>query len=637
DRVVRRWFTVVLRVFWALIEIAGYRIIRPDVLREVWPEEPVSDLTVKQIEVPLGSGRLRMPLDVVVSLYLVLAPKTDVESIQLSFRSDPPAEGVGKAILPPYHDGDLDNIRCRLSVLYAILHEARAFQYVVVPPSPPGGLRFPQYTPESEMLIDWFDEFQRTPGPLPYPPIGSSKVVHDLWRAKTPADYMVWKLRLIPGCQSEYRTDGLHLVIDAIGSQRAFSALNATTAADITFLDLSIWRLSASQIIDVVAAVDPDTVCAISLSNNLLITLDDIVTLIAALPNCRRFNLSGCPNLDPENENVRESMLEWLWMHPMWFRTVESILHPLFLSVIPPIPCHPAFTFHYLNYGSHPPETNLHLPFFTPSQVVQALIEVMPLAFAEHALGDSLPLWNTAPTVHFSASMPRPDSVRRSEAFGGDPFYISAPMLLYGALASGTRLPGDPWSERPIVGTPALYAGTGDDTTSETWGFHFDWDSKRRQHGELGLAGRNRWAFTRYVPRRTAESLRLHCDWVDELGLSGLFPGEEPEVIVAVPHDLRGFLRCMADEGRPLPCPNAVEKLEAILSSRDPGTGKLLCELIDPDDALFFLSQKRGTTSKEREEFLKKVFPVHRGGAPPSHFQEVAFHLKGRPVVKVYH
>lgn len=49
-------------------------------------------------------------------------------------------------------------------------------------------------------------------------------------------------------------------------------------------------------------------------------------------------------------------------------------------------------------------------------------------------------------------------------------------------------------------------------------------------------------------------------------------------------YDLRGFLRCMAEEGRPSPPEEHVAKLEAVLYSRHQFNGALVCPLMQDED-----------------------------------------------------
>ncbi|KAL1945472.1 hypothetical protein VTO73DRAFT_2323 [Trametes versicolor] len=82
-------------------------------------------------------------------------------------------------------------------------------------------------------------------------------------------------------------------------------------------------------------------------------------------------------------------------------------------------------------------------------------------------------------------------------------------------------------------------------------------------------------------------------------------PREEREWIrfVGTVYDLRGFLRCMADEGRTLPDGEAVERLERILNMRDPVTSEtLICDLMAQDAELPLLGWRRTRTTDERKE-----------------------------------
>ncbi len=84
--------------------------------------------------------------------------------------------------------------------------------------------------------------------------------------------------------------------------------------------------------------------------------------------------------------------------------------------------------------------------------------------------------------------------------------------------------------------------------------------------------------------------------------------GRELDVSAGTVYNLRGFLRCMAAEGRQLPDAEAIEHLEHILDTRDAATGGLVCELMAQEDV------PRMMGGKLPEQVRKRVYAKKYGG-----------------------
>ncbi|KAI0350639.1 hypothetical protein OH77DRAFT_1463497 [Trametes cingulata] len=122
-----RFYVNILEAFWALVDLAGYRILSAMVVAEVWPKGPGSPVLKERagrlLKVPL---REETPtrLDVVTSLYLGFLSQDELDFLQNAFgASTEPHITIGKAILPPYED-DRAGRRLRTSIISRMLHEA---------------------------------------------------------------------------------------------------------------------------------------------------------------------------------------------------------------------------------------------------------------------------------------------------------------------------------------------------------------------------------------------------------------------------------------------------------------------------------------------------------------------------------
>ncbi|KAI0350640.1 hypothetical protein OH77DRAFT_1524770 [Trametes cingulata] len=250
----------------------------------------------------------------------------------------------------------------------------------------------------------------------------------------------------------------------------------------------------------------------------------------------------------------------------------------------------------------------MSLPLFTPEQVLRALHEILPLALSEHRFSETLWLLTMSPK-----NTPGPSLLETlfgpllfAEQANGMPLFMSTPMLVHSSFSCGTLSPEQAWSNRPLTSYPLqrrLHPPRG----HGTWSFVFDWDHARHRYHD-GSA--NSYAFVYYEQVLCGKSI-LDCDC---FGLRMMSENEKEAFNATIPpelkdfkgcgptvesllrhprsdvshyvgevHDLRGFLRCMVDEGRPLPPVDLVAALERLLDSRDAVTMEKICGVMAED------------------------------------------------------
>ncbi|KAI0327935.1 hypothetical protein GY45DRAFT_1074891 [Cubamyces sp. BRFM 1775] len=621
-----------LDAFWSLVELGGRPLIPVETLREVWPTETFADTPGhKQLKVP-ESEDLPMPLDIIVSLYLGLASPADLETLKSDFECSECHEAVGKVILPPYEpQGTFEGTRQRVNTVARLLSDPRPFEYVLDPPPYRESLMAPAYfaTIDAETLLYWTLEHERLEGAPPKPPLDSflseSSDALDLlhaWLAQPSLQRIAHILHPAKALQLLLQACGP--IPDSLVDMLAYALKELGVGH---FLDLSDHILSTEQVL-LVASKFPD-IEALSLSWNFALEEGDILRIISDLPSLRRLHVMHFKGPD-----VQELVLE----NPEPFYQLESLLCPLFL-VCPgaecPRPHVPvSFAFMYLTRATSDPPPWVSLPFCTPAQIVQALIDILPLAFCEHEYGESVRLWKDD-TFFMTRVRAGPNEFTMPS--NGFPFYMTASMLIHATLSCAARKPGELWSERRIVSMPLqdlLNLPRNRGEILGTWTFCFDWDHRRKGRSD---PGKNCWGFVHYEvlnkrpetePDGVPESEPKDGPSCTTIGSVDIPESADANVKMAVfgwqilpgakVYDLRGFLRCMADEGRPLPDEDAIKRLEQILDTRDPVTGELVCPLLGegeaPEMQLFPL------TKTQREKKLDMRYPAQRSGNLPNLF-----------------
>lgn len=170
------------------------------------------------------------------------------------------------------------------------------------------------------------------------------------------------------------------------------------------------------------------------------------------------------------------------------------------------------------------------LPFFTPSRVVQALIDILePLC----------------------------------SRYGGAQEVLQTTLAMYAAFGS-ERAYGERWSARRTVIVPQLSLAA---LNGEGWAFGM------KMHGYYGTGGDAGYAFFRVVvPPPTPAQEDVDVDKKQGGDEDGKVTNKTsaPAAVAPAPsyeiYDLPGFLEKMAEEGRPAPPEEAVKKLQDVLA-----------------------------------------------------------------------
>ena len=93
-------------------------------------------------------------------------------------------------------------------------------------------------------------------------------------------------------------------------------------------------------------------------------------------------------------------------------------------------------------------------------------------------------------------------------------------------------------------------------------------------------AGRDSWGFVHYTLRDAPGPIASDTSET-ESGADKV--DDELDLGEGKVYDLKGFLECMAREGRSMPTEDAVNQLEDILFAKDPKTGAYRCPLMTQD------------------------------------------------------
>lgn len=619
------------------MDLAGYPIIPAHTLRKIWPGAAADREGPKQTEIPVLDD-LPMPLDIVVSLWLGFSDSAVLATITRVFGVEEPHHAIGKAILPPY-EGTPEDIWRRTRVIQSLLSKQRAFEYVLTPRRRSSSNLCPAYMPESvtvDQLSLWYSEYVSSAGSrVPEGDFTSTGrqewVSQPLFQPLIDILHPAYVMKLTLSAMNPF-PDGL---LDALWF--ALQELGETT-----FIDLSCTHLSRNQVINILNR--STEVQALSLSGNPNIQPFDLLRIISSAPSLRRLHVMHMLEL-----RVQPTLRTLLGTLPAAFRQLEGLMNPQLLAC-----CHTAdwwatFTFRHETRTTVEGSHHVSIPLFTPAQVVQALTHILPLAFLENGYGESTSLLRH--NVQLALQTGANNYAVPAEGF---PFNLTSPMLLHVALSCGALCPGQTWSARPVVNVPS--DSFWDMPEAEGWGswvFHFDWDHRRHRND---VPGRNQWGFILYqvisateagdsyptTPRTRSGDSTSDSDFPDiEAAQAGRAAGGAPAFHAHTPaisdtgpmdaqtpfqpengasplrklglsagrvYDLRGFLRCMAAEGRPLPDAEAVERLERILNMRDATTGSLICELMSQDDV------PRMMNIKLPEEERKGVYAKKYGG-----------------------
>ncbi|EMD41070.1 hypothetical protein CERSUDRAFT_121640 [Gelatoporia subvermispora B] len=290
-------------------------------------------------------------------------------------------------------------------------------------------------------------------------------------------------------------------------------------------LDLSESNLSVAQLHQLIPALQD--LRALNLSFNPNITVDVVRDLLVGVSSFRRLVIMGCPQVEAN------ALCALMRSEPSLFCRLESLMHPALLDPSTSRDFPPAFSVS-ISIAGDPlrkvlPKniSSIHLPFCTPTSIVDGLVRVI----------DSM----------FDA-----------------PPYISYHSIVAQAALSSVVPPNGNWNGR-IQSTVPSPETMGYITLFAPWTFVYEFDPAIIPRPIFA-----KWAFVR---RKAAEKVESNIENHAGDGLqSHATTSVQGEAKSMLPEfdilDLRGFLRAMAEEGRDLPSEAAVLALEAVLKLR---------------------------------------------------------------------
>jgi hypothetical protein len=277
-------------------------------------------------------------------------------------------------------------------------------------------------------------------------------------------------------------------------------------------LDLSGFNLSSVQLKTLFSSLEPIDV--VNLSHTPATTIDDVRVILTAFPRLKRLILIDCPSIS--SADIRDL----LDAEPQLFTHLEALIHPFLLGILQDTSnsCPYRNAFSYIGLHNRALRA-CSLPFFTPSAVIQALIDTL------RPLRDQF--------ASFSV--------------------LQTSMVVQAAFSS-VRARGQKWSERETVTIPQLslraFGGEG-------WTFAFN----IYPYSENG----NSYAFLRFkTTTSTAIDKEQPAEPAPQEGDTGGFgmPGLTWEI-----HDLASFIDQVTLDGMTSPPDEAVSELRDILTT----------------------------------------------------------------------
>ncbi|PIL36657.1 hypothetical protein GSI_00346 [Ganoderma sinense ZZ0214-1] len=308
-----------------------------------------------------------------------------------------------------------------------------------------------------------------------------------------------------------------------------------------TRVDLSAFQLSGAQLVQVVSGYSE--IAFLNVSFNSILISDDIPKLLEVIPTLRRLVVMGCSSV------LDAHILSLVQNEPSRFKSLEGLLHPAFLTIEKPEPYPTAFTF--VNFRGSGNLACASMPFFTPAQVVQALIDVLP--------------WRDAKSNR-------------------DIMDASLPLVGCSAFHGGARAPDEKFSQRAVVSVPFLSPRIPRGQT-DFWVFV----ASRPSKFSFGMT-KPMWGFVHFTrsedePATAAASPASSTDNENAPTPTRRRTPARPLECSGQLYDLRGFLECMESEGRPMPSDAAVKELERILYKKHRKTGEFYCPFMTKEDA----------------------------------------------------
>ncbi|KAI0740997.1 hypothetical protein C8Q76DRAFT_641643 [Earliella scabrosa] len=626
---------VVQDIFRILLRLSGAPLLTADVFREAWPEEPLpSGGPPPQKAWHADDYKMpQLPLHRAAAIWFSLhdgTPEYDRVLFGLLHMEVGSIDDTAAFVLFFTTIQDLHTCHEDLPFIVEMLRDSEPFDHVVVDVPPEIPPIWPEYTLEAEKLCNWIipeQHAQRVYAQLNrVAPMSAPDGYKVLYRLGAPK-------HLLPVFRDRFSLVVLKNDRDTLLSDRHadfIARMLSKIGANTDFLDLSFYQLTAEQAIMIANRIGHVT--ALSLSWNFFITADDIPTILAAIPTLRRLHVVHCANL------VLSRYAQLLVEYPSAFRTVEAITTEDALSMSPSLIMSSFVVTLQTDLqlvSTLRRDPAITLSFFTPAQIVRALIQMLDLAFKEHGLTtvDQDAIYDNDELFkgwerHWTGSM-------RYLGAGADMFSWSAYMVMHAIFACGSRKSRTPWQSRPVVSIPLQDAYWGLDSGHDEWEFRLQWDAGIRfkfmypksSEGQLigeEEAAQGKWGFIRHQgrpSRRRRPSPRSAEDTESSTTSGSIVESDiDRSPFVSAPgrvHDLRGFLRCMIDEGRPMPEPVIVEILEEILETRNPASRELVCQLFSQDDMRSETRTPASWKQLSNVHASARQFPLYCGRSEP--------------------
>lgn len=145
-------------------------------------------------------------------------------------------------------------------------------------------------------------------------------------------------------------------------------------------------------------------------------------------------------------------------------------------------------------------------------------------------------------------------------------------MAAYAAFSGGSQRPGASWSDRAVVSVPLRSKPSVSPGPEGSWAFYLG--SRRPSKADTTDVP---WAFIRYAAGVDAGEGLAALSLDGKLDDTARLAGEVKRG--GKVYDLRGFLRCMEEEGRPMPPLEVVAEVETLLSVWHKFDGEIRCPL----------------------------------------------------------